>query len=262
MQTTHHCRDYEQAEYWSSIFSSSLDLISRICRAQARRYRLNDDDAEELAAQVRLRLLADDYAVLKKYAGRGSLKAFLEVVIRRTFLDRRIAEFGKWRPSTAAHRLGRTAVLLEQYVGRDGLSFEEACEALRTNHAITQSRSQLEIIYSGLRPATRRRFTDEDALREFRDPSSSPLDQMMMQESAAVIERAAAAMRTALSALPSADRSLLELRYRRGVSAADIARAMNVDQKGLYRRFERVLAELRRRLEGQGIRYAARDCTM
>src|SRR4051812_18706679 len=106
----------DQAEYWSSIFESSLDVIARICRAQARRYRLSEDDAEELTAAVRLRLLADDYAVLKKYAGRGSLKAYLEVVIRRTFLDRRIAEFGKWRPSTAAKRIGRVAVLLEQLV--------------------------------------------------------------------------------------------------------------------------------------------------
>lgn len=241
------------SESWASIYSTSLELVARICRAQARRYRLSDDDAEELAAAVRLRLLADDYAVLKKYAGRGSLKAFLEVVVRRTFLDRRIAEFGKWRPSTAARRLGRIAVLLEQYIGRDGRSFEEACEALRTNHAITQSRSQLEILCSGLRPAARRRFTDDEALRDHRDPSSSPLDQMVMRESADVIERAIAALRSAMSSLPSSDRSLLDLRYRRGVSAADIARAMNVDQKGLYRRFERVLAELRRALESRGV---------
>src|SRR5436853_7736095 len=107
MATPTHCHDYDQAEYWGSIFSSSLEVISRICRAQARRYRLSEDDAEELAAAVRLRLLADDYAVLKKYEGRGSLKAFLEVVIRRTFLDRRIAESGKWRPSTAARRRGQ-----------------------------------------------------------------------------------------------------------------------------------------------------------
>jgi RNA polymerase sigma factor (sigma-70 family) len=241
------------AESWESTYATSLELISRICRAQARRYRLGDDDAEELAAAVRLRLLADDYAVLKKYAGRGSLKAFLEVVIRRTFLDRRVAEFGKWRPSTAARRRGRIAVLLEQYIGRDGLSFEEACEALRTNHAITQSPSQLEIMYSGLRPATRRRFTDDEALRDVRDPASSPLDQMLMQESTAMIDRAIAAMRSVVSSLPSADRSLLELRYRRGVPAADIARAMNIDQKGLYRRFERVLADLRRALESRGV---------
>jgi RNA polymerase sigma factor (sigma-70 family) len=233
MASTHQCHDHDQAEYWGAIFDSSLDVIARICRAHARRYRLSADDAEELASTVRLRLLADDYAVLKKYAGRGSLKAFLEVVIRRTFLDRRVAEFGKWRPSTAARRLGRVAVLLEQYIGRDGLSFEEACEALLTNHAITSSRSQLEIIYSGLRPVTRRRFTDDAALREFRDPSSSPFDLMVMQESTAVIERAMAVLRSAVSSLPSADRSLLELRYRRGVSAADIARAVNIDQQGL-----------------------------
>jgi RNA polymerase sigma factor (sigma-70 family) len=189
---------------------------------------------------------------LKKYAGRGSLKAFLEVVIRRTFLDRRVSEFGKWRPSTAARRLGRVAILLERYVGRDGLSFEDACEALTINHAVAMTRPQLEVIYSGLRPATRRRFTDDAALCGLPDPSSSPFDRMVMQESAAVITRAKMALSSAVSSLPSADRSLLELRYFRGVSAADIARAMNVDQKGLYRRFERVLGELRRRLERQG----------
>jgi RNA polymerase sigma factor (sigma-70 family) len=252
---TSHSVECNEIEYWDSIYSSSLEVITRICRAQARRYRLSDDEAEELASTVQLRLLADDYAVLKKYAGRGSLKAFLEVVIRRTFLDRRIARFGKWRPSTAARRMGRVAIALERSIGRDGMSFEEACEALQTNHGVAQSRSQLERLYPLLKPASPRRFTDDAPLLEMPAPSASPLDQLIAKESAAVIERALTALRSAVSALPAADRSLLDLRYRRGVSGADIARAMNIDQKGLYRRFERVLADLRRRLEGQGFCY-------
>jgi DNA-directed RNA polymerase specialized sigma24 family protein len=180
------------------------------------------------------------------------LKAYLEVVIRRTFLDRRIAEFGKWRPSTAAKRIGRVAVLLEQLVGRDGMTFDEACEALRTNHAIAMSRAQLEVIYSGLNPTHRRRFTDEAPLQDVAHPASSTLDELIRKESSVVIDRAIAALRAAVSSLPAADRSLLDLRYRRGVSGADIARSMNIDQKGLYRRFEKVLTQLRRRLERQG----------
>lgn len=51
----------------------------------------NDDGpAEDLESEVRLRLLEDDYAVLRKHRGDSSLVTCLTVVIANMFRDYRI----------------------------------------------------------------------------------------------------------------------------------------------------------------------------
>ena len=52
--------------------------------------------------------------------GRGSLNTYLRVVIERLVLDMRVTNWGKWRPSARARRLGAEAVLFEQLTVRDG----------------------------------------------------------------------------------------------------------------------------------------------
>jgi RNA polymerase sigma factor (sigma-70 family) len=49
----------------------------------------------------------------------------------------------------------------------------------------------------------------------------------------------------ALAALEPEDRTIVELRYREGLSVADVARALGLAQKPLYRRLDRLLAHLR-----------------
>src|SRR3954468_11669757 len=91
------------------ILVANLDTINELCGATARRYRLLPADAEEFAAVVRLRLIENDYDVLRKFRGESSLRTFLSVVIARYCLDYQVSRFGKWRPSARAKRLGPAA---------------------------------------------------------------------------------------------------------------------------------------------------------
>jgi hypothetical protein len=43
------------------------------------------------------------------------------------------------------------------------------------------------------------------------------------------------------------------MRFDDGLPVADIARALHLDQKRLYRTIERLLADLRERLKGEGV---------
>ena len=61
------------------------------------------------------------------------------------------------------------------------------------------------------------------------------------------------ALARALAALPSADRLILQLRYWSGHTVARIAVLTGADQKALYRRFDKLSADLRRRLEAEGL---------
>ena len=61
------------------------------------------------------------------------------------------------------------------------------------------------------------------------------------------------ALRRALQELPDEDRAIIRMLYYEGLSVADIARGLRVEQKRLYPRIKQLLASLRKTLKRQGI---------
>ena len=75
MEPTHSVLDPRQ---W---YVEQLDVIYRIASSVCRRNGVQGADAEDFVSDVRLKLLQDDYAVLRKYRGASSQTTFLTVVI-------------------------------------------------------------------------------------------------------------------------------------------------------------------------------------
>jgi RNA polymerase sigma factor (sigma-70 family) len=241
-------------EAWESLFISCLNTIDSIVLVLARRHRLSADDAEDLASAIRLRIMADDFAILRKFQQRSSLRTYLTVVIRRIFLDERIARLGKWRPSQRALREGPTAVLFERLTTRDSFTFNEACATLEIDHRVAIPRAALESLYARCRRASPRRFLSSDELlEEMPAMSDSPDESLVRGERVTLANRARASLARALGAMQAQDRRILKLRFVCGFSVADVARATGLKQKGLYVRCNRLLQMLRRRLESDGI---------
>ena len=61
------------------------------------------------------------------------------------------------------------------------------------------------------------------------------------------------ALRTAVTTITAEDRHLLQLRFGEGRRIVDIARALDLDQPALYRRYAQLLNRLRRALEGMEV---------
>src|SRR6187401_3305105 len=59
------------------MFLTHLPAIDGIARAAARRRRLTTDEAEEFRSIVRLRLIENDYAVIREFRGSSSFRTFL-----------------------------------------------------------------------------------------------------------------------------------------------------------------------------------------
>lgn len=197
--------------------------------------------------------MEDDYAVIRAYQGRSSLQTYLVTVIAHFFQDWRNAQWGKWRPSTEARRLGALAVHLETLTVRDRLTLDEAYEVLKSKHGATESRLDVERLASRLPPRTARHFVGQDALDRIVDAAARPERSVQDREASDVARAAETALSTALQSLRAEDRLILKLRFADGVRVSDIARVLNVDQKGLYRRIDRLLAQLRAELEDQGL---------
>jgi RNA polymerase sigma factor for flagellar operon FliA len=224
---------------------ATLSLVSEVIAAIARKRGLRPDEAEDFAQTVHLKLLERNYAPIAAFSGRCSLRSYLSVVVARYLLDWRNAQYGKWRPSAGARRLGTTAVDFERLVGRDGLSSDEALAVLSGRQA-TVDVSTLRSLAARIAPRARANIVALEDVgdvgsREFEDPVAT-------RHAAAVRRRIHRMLRDAYRQLGPDDRRLLRLHFGRGLKIRMIARQLGVPAKPLYRRFERIKKTLRRAL--------------
>jgi RNA polymerase sigma factor for flagellar operon FliA len=235
------------------LFVQHLGAVERIIGLIVSRQHLTQADADEFASLVRLKLVDDDYAVLRKFQARSSLTTYLTVVVQRVFLDYRISQWGKWRPSAEARTEGPLAIRLEQMIVRDRLSFEEACSALEINHRVTVGRQALEALYHRLPSRRRRRLIGVDAAASVSSSEPNAESAALEAERRTAGPAVRAALSRALARLAPQDRLIVKLRYENSLSVAEISRSLRVDQKSLYRRLDQLLRGLRAQLEEDGV---------
>lgn len=222
-----------------------LTLIDHIVRTTGRRRHLSTAEQEDLGGFVRLRLLDDDYAVLRKFQNRSSLKTYLAMVIERLSLDFCVERWGRWRPSAVAERLGPAAVLLERLTNRDGHTLEEATEIMQTNHALALSPRQVRDIWEQLPARIRTQEVGEEAAASVssNQTSESNVDDAQQRASINRLERT---LQSALDAIPAQDRVVLALRFDQDLSMVEIATLTGSSVPTLHRRLDRTIKDLRR----------------
>jgi RNA polymerase sigma-70 factor (ECF subfamily) len=71
---------------WNDFVDRFLGLVYHVVQhtADMRSFPLRQEDKEDLAAQVLLHIVENDYAALKQFRGKSSLAAYLTVIARRT----------------------------------------------------------------------------------------------------------------------------------------------------------------------------------
>lgn len=235
------------------LFVEQLSLIEKVIDSVCRRHCCFGPDAEDFGSTVKLKLMDDDYAVLRKFRGQSALSTYLMTVIANQFRDFRIQKWGKWRPSAPASKLGRVAEQLDKLRNRDGHSFDEAVGIL-SNHLgdDAPTRDELDRLDAQIPVRAHRRFEGEERLASL--PGGQRADERVIdQERAAALERARASLARALAGLPAEDRLIVKLRYEDRMTLATIARQLGIDQRPLYTRNEKILKALKKALEDDGV---------
>ncbi|HVT60632.1 MAG TPA: sigma-70 family RNA polymerase sigma factor [Thermoanaerobaculia bacterium] len=240
------------------LFHAHRALVKRLAEQGCRRYHLSQEETEDFVSTVMLKLIADDYAVIRSHQGRSTLPTYLAVVVAHLLQDYLNHLWGKWRPSKEAQRRGQMAILLERLLVRDRKSLDEACQILLTNHKVELSRAELEELAAGLPPRLPpRRMEGEEGLHNL--VARETADRRLVDEERyALLQKAKAALRRALEALPDQDQLIARMRGD-DFSVVHIAKTLKLDQKPLYRRIEGICKTLRRALEAEGIRGADVD---
>ncbi|HYC62929.1 MAG TPA: sigma-70 family RNA polymerase sigma factor [Thermoanaerobaculia bacterium] len=229
----------------------NLPLVERIAASLCRRKAMTPDQVEDFSAELKVRLIDNDYAIIRRFAGRSSFATYLAAVAAHVLLDYRIRLWGKWNPSNEAKRLGPVAVALEKLLFRDEQTLEEAATALRERYPDV-SQTEIEVFAARLPHRVRRRLVDLD---EAAVPVEAP--HVLDIESVKVGRRISTIVNEFIDRLPERDQMVFRLRFETSMTTTQIARALHLDVKTLYRRFEGWFAVLRKQLEQAGI--SARD---
>jgi RNA polymerase sigma factor (sigma-70 family) len=233
----------------SELLLANLSLLRELVGFLARRYRLHPEQVDELESFVRLRLVEDDYGVLRQWRQQSTLRTYLTVVVQRIFHDYCNQLWGKWRASAAAQRLGPVAETLEALIYREGLTFGEAAQSIAAEGRV--SYAQLSGLYQQIPPRPGRPRQQPIGAEEVAAPTTAanPEEALLRRSEEDAIGRAVA---SSLRLLRAQDRVLLRLRFGEGLSIAQVSRAIETPQKALYKRLTSILKSIRRDLRKAG----------
>ena len=228
-----------------------LDLVDQIVRTTGRRRHLSAAEREDFASFVNLRLIEDDYAILRKFQNRSSLWTYLAAVIERMSLDFCAEKWGRWRPSAMAERLGHVAVTLERLVTRDSHTIEEAIEIVRTHHEVGLTHAELRRIWEQLPVRMRITEVGEEAAATVSSSDTSEVDveDAHRHEAIARLQRV---LKTAFDQIAAKDRVLIALRFDQDLSMVEIAKLTGSSVPTLHRRLDKSVTQLRQALTREG----------
>ncbi len=246
----HYCRT---AMHPRELFETHLDVIERAIHRVCLDARVTGADEEDFASVAKLALLANDGAILQKFEGRCSLSTYVTIVVRRLLVDQMRSE-GRWYVSAEARRRGEVAMLLDRLLHRDHNTFAEASAIVIARYPDVPAAELKEIAAALPERAARPRLVPIDEQVEEQHAARESAEERVLARE--LSERSASVgqiLGAALAAMTAQDRVVLRLRYAKGSSIADIARALRIEQRPLYRRIESLLDDLRRALQQAGI---------
>lgn len=238
-----------------SVFLEHLGWIEKVAAIACAKGGVKGAEAEDFAGWIRLKLMEDDYATLRRFRGDAQMKTYLATVVARQFQEFRRERGGRWRPSAAALRLGPPARDLEALVYRDGYRLDQAGEKLRTAGRTTLSDAQLARLLARLpqRGPLRPVEVSPDLVLPTTEGAFRADELVLADETEALRGRVMAALGHAMDRLEPDDRMVARMHFVDGRTLAEVARTLKVEQKPLYRRVDRLRKQLRESLRAEGV---------
>ena len=237
-----------------AVFLEHRDLIERVAISRAHRAGFPPQDVEDFLSAVTVKLIDNDYAVLRKHRGESRMSTYLTTVVLNQFKDFCNHKLGRYRPSAKAKDLGTTAKALEQLLVRDQHDLESAIEIL-TRQGIEESPEELRELAARLPPKYRRQLVGDEALATFAStaPESYAEHRLAEGERSKTAARVEKALNAALAALSTQDKLLLKMHFRDGCTIATIAKALRVRQRPLYSQKEKCFKQLYQAFAAEGL---------
>jgi RNA polymerase sigma factor (sigma-70 family) len=237
-----------------SFLTGSYQKVESIIRAVCFRNRLKPEETEEFASEVKLRLVEEDYRILRVFTGKSSIETYLTTVVANMVRDMIRERDGRWRPSEEAKRLGEVAERIEELIYRFRYPFHEAHQILTTNFGFTISEKDARDIYFKLKIREGRPVsvsTDE----EFHDGRGTPETEMIASEQNLLEQRIGNIIDVLRGQLSATDRLMLKMAFEDNLKLTVVAEQLHLTRADVDRRIREILTIFKRGILQQGINY-------
>ncbi|HSY48629.1 MAG TPA: sigma-70 family RNA polymerase sigma factor [Thermoanaerobaculia bacterium] len=235
------------------LFLTNLSVIDRAIGYVCHHNRIDRDEGEEFGSYVKFKLIESNYAIIRKFEGRSSFGTYMTTVIQRMFFQYRVQMWGKWRPSAEAKRLGDKGIMVERLLTRDGFTHAEAASILTSGSNPVLTPAEIEAIYIRLPVRVPRPVLVASTENADIGPSVDMESELFHDDRGEAARRTASTIDAAMALMDPEDQMILRMRFWAGRTIPEIARALGLDGKKLYKRISKLLCQLRLALEGQGI---------
>ena len=251
-----------QASAHEAAFLSNLALIDGVVRFICQRHKLSGSEAEDFSSEVRLRIVDNDYEVFRRFQQRSQPAHVSDRRHPANLSGLPESPLGQVAdPSAEARRLGpaghqaRAAARARGLALRGGVS--RCCGPTRAspppNPTLQRSRS-------GCRNGRAAPWSAKRRSRPLPAADGAVGRIRILSEERRDADPAGSRPRSAAPCKRLATRTgcILRLKFQEGLGIADIARALHLEQKPLYRRLDGLLDRLRSRARGCRHRSAGR----
>jgi RNA polymerase sigma factor (sigma-70 family) len=271
-------------EYYQNIINENFQFIEKQC-FKAVRLKLGDhlsptislnieNEALELSNQVLDILRNDNYRVLREFKGNAQLTTYLTAIISRRAVDRIRKKLGRGREKERAAELGNIGLILFQRVIKDGYPLQDVYNELRANGNFPGTLEELETMLHKIKgknpgshqpgpangnngnPVVKNGTSINEDEYVIPDTKSDPQALLMEKQRQLEIHRA---IRDIIAPLSGEERLLLRLRFpahedEKTAPVEQIANALGITPKAVYKRITRLLKKCRQQLDSRGIR--------
>jgi RNA polymerase sigma factor (sigma-70 family) len=231
-------------------FEEMLPLIRRVADFVGRQCGLSAEDREDLASDVCLKLIENDYEKLRQFEGRAKLTTYLKTVVTREATDLFRHKHGKLRPAARSRERGEWACRYERLRRNEGRSREEALAILEREgfHVPLDQLDALDAEIAARLPP--RSFETTDGLRELPAAGADPEQALLGKERSTRRRELLLALRHARRELSPEDRVFLNLYCEPNARqrAKRLAPMFGCSEIEVYRRFKELCKDLGRRL--------------
>ena len=237
-----------------SFLTGSYQKVEAIIRAVCFRNRLQADETEEFASEVKLRLVENDYRILRVFTGKSSIETYLTTVVANMVRDLIRERNGRWRPSEEARRLGEVAERIEELIYRFHYPFHEAYQILTTNFGFSVSDKDVRDIYFKLKVKESRPVAilyEED----IHDSRGTPEKQMIATEQYLLENKVTAIIDKMRGELSATDLLMLRMAFDDNLKLTVVAEQLRLTRTEVDHRIREILTIFKRGILQQGINY-------
>ena len=231
-----------------------LSVIDKAIMAACRRHDVLEDQAEEFASHTKLKLIENDYQLIRSFQGKSSFQTYLFTVINRIFIDWLRMIKGRWRPSEYAKRLGSMGIKLEELMARKKLSYQEACYAIKINHGVSLDSSEYRKLADKISKQLLSNPKQVDIpLEEIKVSKSSLKDPVIDKNSQAIREKIASIIKDVRESLDANDKLILKMHFHDNLGISAISRILKLKRHGVDARLKFILVGFKEKIIANGI---------